>query len=162
MELLVQPTRLLSRTTKSLKFYSAAPSGNGVLDSAYEFLSSCLCPCPFAALLGQHPCQMSLEFGFLYPSIILPRASKFFGPTPLGAGLARLGRLFSPRRLGCLLGGSGAALGPGLEDFWPKSAPTWPQVGSQNEANMGLKSIPNSINFRRPLGVDSWWDFHRF
>ena len=44
----------------------------------------------------------------------------------------------------------------------PKKWPTWSQLGSQNGAKMAKKSIPKSIIFLMPLGIDFWMDFGGF
>ena len=43
-----------------------------------------------------------------------------------------------------------------------KKWPTWPQLGSQNEAKMAKKSMQNFIIFLMPLGIDFWVDFGGF
>ena len=46
--------------------------------------------------------------------------------------------------------------------FLPKKWPTWSQLGSQNGAKMAKKSIPKSIIFLMPVGINFWVDFGGF
>ena len=42
------------------------------------------------------------------------------------------------------------------------SLPTWPQLGSQDGAKIGKKSMQKSIIFLMPLGIDFWMDLGGF
>ena len=44
----------------------------------------------------------------------------------------------------------------------PKKSPTWPQLGSQNGAQMAQKSMQKCIILLMPLGIDFWVDFGGF
>ena len=66
--------------------------------------------------------------------------------------------------LGTLLGASWEPVAAVLEGFWAvlgrERLPTWFQVGPQNGAKINQKSIPKSIIFLMPLGIDFWVDLN--
>ena len=51
---------------------------------------------------------------------------------------------------------------PELVPFLNRKKPTWPQLGSKNRANMARNSIPNSIIFLMPFGIDLLVGFRGF